>query len=57
MVKVVPKQLPKGVSAEELEAQAEATANTMKTLAIMQLVAAVFMKGMIKDLIGLYFTL
>jgi len=29
----------------------------MKTLAIVQLVAAVFMKGVINDLLGLYYTL
>jgi len=29
----------------------------METLAIVQLVAAIFMKGLIRDLLGLYFTL
>ena len=57
MVKEVPKQLPKGYSAKELEEQAESTASAMKTIAIVQLVASIFMKGAINDLLGLYYTL
>jgi len=56
-VKEVPAQLPKGVSEAELKAQAAASHQTMQTLAIIQLVAAVFMKGAINDLLQLFFTL
>lgn len=57
VVSEVPKQLPKGVSAEKLKEQADSAASAMKTLAIVQLVASAFLKGVIKDLIGMFFTL
>ena len=56
-VESVPRQLPKGFSAEELEAQAASAGNAMKGLMVIQIGLAVFMKGAIKDLVGLFFTL
>ena len=56
-VESVPRQLPKGFSAEKLEAQAASAGNAMKGLMVIQIGLAVFMKGAIKDLVGLFFTL
>ena len=57
VVSDVPAQVPKGVNATELDNQAAQAGNAMQTLAIVQLVSAVFMKGAMNDLMGLFFTL
>lgn len=57
MMKEVPDQLPKGVSAADIKAQAETTKNAMMGVAVIQLVASVFLKGVMNDLWSLFFTL
>ena len=48
--KEVPSQLPTGVNATELEAQANKAKNTMQSVAIVQLVGQLFLKSNIQDL-------
>lgn len=54
IVKTIPRQLPKGVVAEEVEAQAESTKQVMTTIMIIQLVLSLFLKGAIDDVWGLF---
>ena len=57
MVKTVPRQLPKGVNAAELEKDAESASDAMKGMVFVQLIAQLFLKGAMNDLWNLYFTL
>lgn len=52
-----PKQLPKGVSAEDLANQALTSSTAMKGLVVVQIMAQVFLKGSMNDLWSLFFTM
>ena len=54
MRKNVPKQLPPGVSADELTANAEAAASGFQSLIFVQLILQIFLKGAIDDMWNLY---
>jgi len=57
MVQPVPRQLPKGVDADAVEASADSAGNAVKGIMIIQLVAQVFLKGALDNLWSLLFTL
>lgn len=54
---IFPKQLPTGVSEEQLQTQAESAGNSMKFVVVLQLLLQICMKGALNDLWTLYFTL
>lgn len=57
MVKTVPRQLPKGVSAEQVQAEADSAKNSFTAIVIIQLVLSVFLKGVLDDLWGIFLIL
>jgi hypothetical protein len=57
MIQTIPKLLPKGVSAEEMEANVKSTQNSMTAIVIIQVIMSVFLKGIIDDLWGIFLIL
>ena len=57
LIKKVPKQLPEGVSEEQVKAQAESASGAVYALIIVQLLAQLLMKGKMDALWSLYFAL
>lgn len=54
VAKTIPRQLPKGVKAEVVEAQAEGTKNVMTAIMIVQIILSAFLKGAIDDVWGMF---
>lgn len=54
IAKTIPRQLPKGIIAEEVEAQAESTKQVMTAIMIVQIVLSGFLKGAIDDVWGMF---
>ena len=57
MVKELPRQLPKGVDAKDLEEKAESSGNAMLAFIIIQLLLSIFLKGIMDLLFSLFLTL
>lgn len=57
MKQTIPRQLPKGVSAEKAEAQAKSAKNSFTAILIIEVILSFFLKGIIDDLWGLFLIL
>jgi len=57
LAQTIPRQFPKGVNAEQVEAQAKSAKNSFTAILIIEIMLSFFLKGIIDDLWGLFLIL
>ena len=57
IMKPIPRQVPIGINAEQLEQRAKNTGNAMKVFFIIQLVLSIILKGVVEYIFSFFLTL